>query len=441
MPKLKSLFSRGRDALLPILMLLLVGTVAAGILVESVRPLAGLFLLLVAVAGFSGLVRPQKVMISILSAVGIGLAFAGVARGYSPDVSEVLAVNQDIMAMILSASFVAIVARPDSKIGFRLRGKPAVFRTALVTHLLGSVISLSAVILVGDRLRGVQKMSLPNALLLSRTFSIAAFWSPFWAAAAAALTFAPGADVSILIAAGFLLAMLALVLGTWGVIKRLGDTAPLYRGYPLSPRVIFLPLMMVFLVVWSHWVWPDIRTTNLVLLCSLLITVVLLALRSPRSMGAILFRHVRDVLPTMRGESSLFASAGVLAVGFSLFLSTTEISLPRVDFGVVFAWVVVILVVALSTLGIHQIITIGVIATLIAPLNPDPTLFAMACTAAWGCSAAISPIGGLHLYIMGRFGVDSFTLSKSNILFVGGVVLLALPILGIVAYLQGVGWW
>ena len=441
MPKLKSQSSRGGDALLPILMLLLVGTVAVGIVLEPVRPLAGLFLLLVALAGFSRLVRPQKVMISILSALGIGLAFVGMVRGYSPDVSEVLAVNQDIVAMILSVSFVAIVARPDSDSGYRLRGKPAVFRTALVSHLLGSVINLSAVTLVGDRLRGVQKMSLPNALLLSRTYSIGAFWSPFWAAAAAALTFAPGADVSVLIAGGFLLAMLALVLGTFGVIRRLGDQVTEYQGYPLSPRVIFLPLVMVFLVVWAHWVWPEIKTTNLVLLCSLLITVVLLALRSPRSMGATLFRHVRDVLPTMRGESSLFASAGVLAVGFSLFLSTTQISLPSVDFGVVFAWVVVIIVVALSTLGIHQIISIGVIATLIAPLNPDPTLFAMACTAAWGCSAAISPIGGLHLYIMGRFGVDSFTLSKSNILFVSGVVLLALPILSIVAYLQSVGWW
>jgi hypothetical protein len=143
----------------------------------------------------------------------------------------------------------------------------------------------------------------------------------------------------------------------------------------------------------------------------------------------------------MRSESSLFAAAGVLAVGFSVFLQTTRVELPGLEFGVLFAWVAMIVVIVMSVFGVHQIITIGVLASVLAPLNPDPTLFAMACTAAWGTCAALSPVGGLNMFIMGRYGVSGIALSRGNALYALGVIVLALPILGFVGWYTGTSWW
>jgi hypothetical protein len=429
------------DTVLAVFMVGLVVSVMVSVVVPEVRVVSGVFLLLVAITGYSRLRKGQKIAIGILSTIGVSLALGAVLRGFEPTFMAALSINQDIVAMILAVSFVAMVAKPEVESPSRLRGRWAVLRTAVVSHFLGSVINLSAVTLVGDRLAGSKKLTLPNALLLSRTYSIGAYWSPFWAAAAAALTFAPGANVTILVSMGLAFAMSALLLGVVGVIRRMGEDVETYRGYPLAPTVVVLPLILVVLVMGSHWIWPEIRTTNLVLMASLGLTIVLLLWREPRLVIRRLIDHSRHVLPGMRSESILFASAGVLAVGFSFFLQTTRIPLPDVEFGVLFAWLSMIAVIALSTLGVHQIISIGVLATVIAPLNPEPTLFAMACTAAWGTSAAISPIGGLNLYIMGRFGRSSVELAKGNLWYVLGVIVLAFPLLSIVAAIVGVGWY
>jgi len=423
------------------LMVALMIAVMVSVFFPVLRPVGGVLLLLVALAGFPGLRRGQKLSIIALSGAGVALAVGGVLRGFSPTVGAVLSVNEEIVAMILAVSFVAIVAKPEEGAPPRLSGVPAVFRTAAISHFLGSVINLSAVTLVGDRLARGGQLSIPNALLLSRTYSMGAFWSPFWAAAAAALAFAPGANPTVLVLVGLVMAMLALLLGIIGVVKRMGPEVTSYQGYGLSPTVIVLPLVLVVSVMTAHWLWPEVKTTNLVLMSSLALTVLLLLWRSPRQLPRILFKHSLNILPRMRSESSLFASAGVLAVGFSIFLRTTRVQLPDVEFGVVMAWLAMILVITLSMIGVHQIITIGVLATILAPLSPEPTLFAMACTVAWGTSAALSPIGGLNLFIMGRYGISSTTLSRGNILYALGVVVLALPVLAFVAWLTGTGWW
>ena len=422
------------------LMVTLIVSVIVSVFYPPASIVAGLLLLSIAIAGSGGLPRGQKITVSVLATLGTSLWLMGVWRGHEPSLQSTFSVNQTIVAMILAVSFVTIVAKPRSESPPRLIGIPAVFRTALASHLLGSVINLSAVTIVGDQLKKGRTLSLPDALLLSRTYSVGAYWSPFWAAAAVALAFAPGADVSVLVLMGFSAAMGALVLGTWGVARRLGPEVAQYKGYALNPTVIALPVALVSSVVTTHFLWPEVKTTNLVLMSALGLTFVVLAWEKPRGFTKALFNHAIDVLPAMRSESILFAGAGVLASGFAAFLPTAEVEIPDVVFGVLFAWLAMISVIILSTLGVHQIISIGVLATVTAPLAPNPTLFAMACTIAWGTSAALSPISGLNLFIMGRYRVDAGSLSRGNLLYALGVVVIAAPVLVAVAAQQGVGW-
>ncbi len=173
------------------LMVLLVVSVILSVFLPFFRPIGGVLLLFVAIACFPGLRRGQQIGIVALVGCGIALTVWGILRGFRPSFGSLFSLNQDIVAMILAVSFVALIANIQESAPPRLKGIPAVFRTAMIAHLLGSVINLSAVSLIGDRLSRDAQLSTPNALLLSRTYSMGAYWSPFWAAAAAALTFAP----------------------------------------------------------------------------------------------------------------------------------------------------------------------------------------------------------------------------------------------------------
>src|SRR5690606_28654597 len=86
-------------------------------------------------------------------------------------------------------------------------------------------------------------------------------------------------------------------------------------------------------------------------------------------------REVARVLTGVRGETVLFVSAGVLAMGAGQLLATLDVVLPFDAYGVPVAWASAVLMIALAFIGIHPIISIGLIAAIVMPLGPDPSLF------------------------------------------------------------------
>ena len=92
------------------------------------------------------------------------------------------------------------------------RGPAALWRTLLGVHLFGSVINLSAVMILGDRQSRRQPLAPLQATVLSRGFSLAAHWSPFFAAMGVALSNSPGARLLMLSSVGLPVAALGLAL-------------------------------------------------------------------------------------------------------------------------------------------------------------------------------------------------------------------------------------
>ena len=80
---------------------------------------------------------------------------------------------------------------------------------------------------------------------------------------------------------------------------------------------------------------------------------------------------------------------------------------------------------AVSVLGVHPVVTIAISASVLAPLEPNPTLFAMAGLIGWGLQAAGGPLTGLNIIMQGRYGIDSFTLAGWNLKYVGALLLLS----------------
>ncbi|MCG8125650.1 MAG: hypothetical protein N0E55_17075, partial [Candidatus Thiodiazotropha taylori] len=82
---------------------------------------------------------------------------------------------------------------------------------------------------------------------------------------------------------------------------------------------------------------------------------------------------------------------------------------------------------ATAILGVHPVINIAALGTLLAPMNPDPSLLAMTFIASWAIGTGTSPFSGINLAMQGRYAQQSGDSLKWNGLY--GVVMVLLSIL------------
>lgn len=380
----------------------------------------------------------QRVVAGILIGVGLASLAAAYALGARPTIVQLLSLNQDLVGMLAAVSFLGLIASGAPTAEPRLRGAAAVWRTAGVIHFTGSVINMSIVTIVGDHLKRPDgTLRSADVALLSRGYATAAFWSPLWAGAAAALVFAPTANFAVIIPFGLALAIATLALSMITVFRALGDELPDYRGYALSFELLRIPLVLMAAVIAVHLIVPTSPVPRIVTLASVLITALVLLFRESGSALKTFARQARDGLPAMRGEVTLFTSAGVLAVGVGALLKAAHVSLPLPEYDVWIAWASIVVTVLVSLVGVHPVISMGIIAAVCAPLHPQGSLFAFAAMIGWGASAAIGPISGLQLYLSGRYGVEPLATTRRNAPYVAIALVLAWPALLAVSALTG----
>lgn len=386
-------------------------------------------MLIGAAVGITMVTVPLRWIAGVLIVVGlIGFGIA-LSRGYVVELGGALRINQALMAMVVAVSFLQLIAPQKSSARPRLSGRAAVWRTSGAVHLLGSVINVTVVSSASDYIRGNKPLRLSDALLISRSFSASGFWSPFWAASAAALTYAPDADVSLILLCGGALAIFAIAFNAETISRRLGSRLADYQGYALTSQLLKVPVAMVVLIVVIHLLAPDVSVAKLVVVCSIGITAAVLVKRDRHTASRTLLQHAAHHVPRHTGELTLFASAGILALGLQAFLEVTPFSLPFGDFNVLTAWVSIILMIALAMLGVHPVVSIAAFAALVGQMGPDPTLFALAAMIGWGCSVCVGPMSGLLIHLRGRYGMKSMDMARGNAPYIVFVVALAYPCL------------
>jgi hypothetical protein len=403
--------------------------VPISVVVPQLDPVAGAATVVAAALGIFEVRHMQRLLAFVL--IGAGALALGIALvlGARPSVVQLLTLNQTLVGMLTAVTFVRLITADHGVHRPRLVGVPAVWRTAIVTQLLGSVINISAVTLVGDRLRHKGKLRISDALLLSRAYSPGAFWSPFWGASAAALTFAIGADTSVLLICGSLLAFVAFTISITMTVRAFGDRLATYHGYPLSVRVLVLPITMGIIVIGLHRAIPTVKLPVVVLMVSLVVPVAVLAVTRTRHLPRIMSGHIVRGLRPMQSEAVLFTAAGALSVGLGALVDVVGFTVPAGYYNVWFAWLSVIAMTFVALVGVHPVVSIAAIAAVLGPVISEPTLFAMAGTIAWGTAAAVGPISGLNVFLAGRFGVSGFDVAKRNLPYLFVVVVLALPTL------------
>jgi hypothetical protein len=419
-----------------VLLCLMVVLSVAGLAAPVAAVGAGFLSFVAAVLLLPHVAGSQRVVVVILTALGLAILAWGSLQGGDPDWLRMLTLNQGLIAMLAAVSFLQVIAEPGEP-ARPSRGRRAVVRTMAMTHALGSVINLSALILVAERLKQGDPLRWSDSVLLSRAYSSAAFWSPFWGAMAVAVTYAPGARLAAVIPLGMALALLALGVSARTVVRELGEDVADYTGFPASVEALWMPLTLVVVCLGTQALLPDVPTTGIVAMCSLALTGVVLLLRQRWGAGRTLVDHARTRLPAMGGEVTLFCSAGVLAIGIATVVQATPPPLPIDDFTAWTAWGLLLAIVAISLVGVHPAISIAAAAALLDPLDPDQTLFALTAVVAWGSVAAAGPLSGLNIVMHGQFGVDNFRLARRNWRYLAVILACALPLLHVADSIGG----
>lgn len=399
----------------PILLAMILFSILHGLLPGFPRYPSGLCGWLAALTVLHTINTIQRAQAGAMLLVGISGLLWGYLSGAGFAIESAIGTNQAMLSMLAAVSFLRLVTQPASCNETLPMGNKPLWRTLFGVHLFGSVINMSSIIIIGDRLSANRPMTPLQACVLSRGFAMAACWSPFFAAIGIALSNAPGSELVTLSLIGFPLAMFALLLTGWELTRN--GRADQFHGYPMQFTALWIPGLLATLLMLLNHIWPEIPILTLISLLALTVTLVLLLVRHG-GQGFVAFRqHIVIGLPRMSGELMLFLSAGVLATGISAAIMAGHISLEIEKFGANEASLLLAVMVAISVLGIHPVISIATAGGILSPLGVDPNLLGITFLMTWAIGVSTTPLSGLHLMIQGRYNIRAFTLVKLNARF------------------------
>jgi hypothetical protein len=372
----------------------------------------------------------QRAVVAALVAAGLAGIAWDAASGAAGLIERALAQNIPLIGMLIAVSFLQLVSVGRGAAAEPLtRGRWALLRTLIGVHLFGAVINFSAVAIFADRLSARTRLTLEQAMGLSQAFIIGAVWSPFYGAMAVALTVAPGASLTRLMAVGLPLTAAALLL-TWLTLssRRYGGARE-FEGYPVRFEALWVPAVLALGVLAVHELRPSWSVLAVIAALAPLVTALTLAAREGNRAAASLRRLVEVRLPEMGGEMALFLAAGVLSAGMAGVIAALDLELPFRRYGGFEASAVLLVTNVFAWLGFHPVIMVSVLGPWLAPLDPDPTLLAMTFLMNWAVGLIACPMSNTLLAIHGRYGIALGELLARNRAYSFRLTLLCIAVL------------
>jgi hypothetical protein len=340
-----------------------------------------------------------------------------VVNDYKIDFYKVFTVNQYLLTLLIAVGFLRLVATPKkAKIKELPKGEASFLKTYFGVHLFGSVINLSSLVLVADKMSKKAPLSNSQIVLLTRAFASDAYWSPFFVAFAAAITYAPKLNTFTILLNGSILALIGFLITYMEITKNKKFNINEFRGYPVSFDSLYLPLVLALLVLITHKYFPDIKVIVLISIYSIILTVLVLPFKKGYFKAQIKFKnHILEELPKMKTEISLFLVAGMFGILVGSILLGLDLQLPFENFDWFVASILLAVFIILGFVGIHPIITIAIIGDLLSGVNH--TLLAITFLMAWATTVSTSPFSGLNLTMVARYNCDAKEIFKLNIFY------------------------
>ena len=242
--------------------------------------------------------------------------------------------------------------------------------------------------------------------ILSRSFSIGAFWTPYYGAFSIAVAYSH-ADPAWVIGIGMLICLTILLVWS-GILYRKAATEgvePSPTKCPEFGRLYHLPvffgLLIGSVILLSQWV--DLGVIVIVSMMSTVVSVIwCLFLGKFREFLQSLRSYGTNELLLVREEAFLFISIGFLAK--TLLYLGWKIALPELQIGqswMLFFFILLfgLIVIGLAQLGIHHLVTITLFNTSLhwESMGVEPVVYALIILMCWAISPMLSPFSPANL--------------------------------------------
>jgi len=358
----------------------------------------------------------QRIQLGVLISIGVALLFYSLSKGAVLQWSSVLSQNTGLLAMLFSVGLLKLITTASKAAEQKLPiGPKAFLHTIVSVTSLGSIINISAPVVIADRLSLNRPLDYFSAGTVVRAFSACAAWSPFFAGMAVVLTAVGDEHLPSIMAYGLpLTVMFVIVLYTSGIVFT-PDKVDAFRGYPIEVESFFVPVSLAAMVFIANWVFPDVLILSLISLSSIVLTAIILSSRLGLSVTVKrLGEYVTVDLPRMISELQLFISAGILASGLQVLVQAGSLSAPIDHFNGGTACALLGAILVIAGMGIHPVIIIASITPILSAVNPDPVLLGLTYIFGWSLGTCVSPLSGTNLVMQGRFGVVAWRIALQN---------------------------
>jgi hypothetical protein len=359
----------------------------------------------------------NKKLLSLFLLLSVSGFVISTIYGFDIDFKKVFTANQYLLTLLVGVGFLRLITSPKQEHVTQIpKGKNSFFKTYFGVHLFGSVINMSSLILVGDKLHKRKPLSDSQIVLLTRAFASDAYWSPFFVAFAVVSVYTPRLDNKIILLNGLVLALIAFLFTWFEVMRNKEFRIEEFEGYPISYESLILPFSLAILVLVTNHYYPSIKIIILIPAFALTLTLAVLSIKkSVLDFFVTMKHHILEDLPNMSSEISLFLVAGMFGIAMSSIVVGLHVTLPFTTFDWPQASLLLAALVIVSFLGVHPVISIAIISSFLHDVNH--TLFAAAFLMAWASTISTSPFSGVNLAIVPRYHLDGKRIFMLNIFY------------------------
>jgi len=379
----------------------------------------------------------QRIQVFVLLGAAVAVMVAAVYNGGELSLAQAVGQNQPILAMLAAVSFLRLLdagSEPDREVP---TGSVAFLKTLFGANFMGAAINVTALLVISDRLARNSGFGRLQAVMMGRSFSFAVLYSPFIGGMALSLSLMPDASLAAVAAYGAPMALLSLSLSGLLLRSRHRQEISQFKGYPIRMDSMRFPGLLVITVLFVHTVYPDISVLALIsVFAPLLVLLISAVTQGVRSAGHMALNHVQQTLSGMSGELWLFLSAGLFSAGLLSLTQSLGGWQPFEIFDARAASLTLGGILLVSLIGIHPIVCVSFLGPMLSVIDPPHNLVAMVFVLGWAVGCTLSPFSGTNLIIQGRYGINSWNMTRWNLLFAGLIYLLSCAVFQLWQYLQ-----
>jgi hypothetical protein len=328
--------------------------------------------------------------------------------------------------------------------------KKVAFVTAL-TCIVSSFLNLGSLRVMHDLFSG--RFSYLNKIFvrsLVQGFSLAAFWSPYFAGVAIILHLVGVRFISF-IGYGLIMVLICYVTSVFinylylkkeneieattsllaATIDENEEGVELGRIQHKQGIELIIAFIGLFLALFFLEKWLDYNVLLLISIVAISYSIIWsLLIRKMKEYVFSLKSYFTEVVPNIHTESIMIISATffsqmVLLTEFPTYLSSLFFTISQLS--IILTIFTIILTCVISSFFIHQVLPISIFATTLSPeiIGLKPELFVLTLVISWGITPLLSPVSAANLLAGNLFRTKGFEIGLWNFKYIFWIILLS----------------